>query len=128
MSVYVPYVDVIYYVDTYKGETIPEAQRANLLKRASRDVDSLTYNRIVSEGFENLSEFQQEIVKDSICMHADFLYQYGDYLDSPIAGYGAGSTSVSFKQKVTTGPNGIATSARVLSMLSQTGLIVRLFL
>lgn len=127
MSEYVQHVDEAYYTDTYKGETIPTAQRANLLKRASRDIDSLTYNRIVYKGFENLTEFQQRIVQEAICLHADFLYQFEGYLDMPITGFGAGSTSVSFKSKVTSGPNGIATSTRVLSMLTQTGLSNRLF-
>ena len=33
---------------------------------ASRHIDSLTFNRIVAKGFENLTDFQREIVK-TVC-------------------------------------------------------------
>jgi len=121
-----PYADVTYYKDTYLGTLIPEDQRAKALKDASRDIDSLTYNRITSIGFNNLTEFQKTIIQEVTCLHADFKHQYGDFLDSPITGYGAGSTSVSFKTTGVAGQNGISTSKQVYAMLRQTGLMSRI--
>lgn len=42
--------------------TIPEEQIEKRLKQASRHIDSLTFNRITSRGFDNLTEFQQAII------------------------------------------------------------------
>lgn len=123
-----PYVDSAYYSGTYLGTLIPLSQRAKALKDASRDIDSLTYNRITAIGFNNLTEFQKNIIKEVTCLHADFKSQYGDFLDSPISGYGAGSTSVSLKSTGIAGQNGISTSKQVYAMLKQTGLMTRLII
>jgi len=120
------YADAQYYQDTYLGTLIPDGHRDKALKDASRDIDSLTYNRITSVGFNNLTDFQKSIIKEVTCLHADFKYQYGDYLDSPISGYGAGSTSVSFKSTGGAGQNGVSTSKQVYAILRQTGLMMRL--
>lgn len=40
---------------------IPDEQIERRLKQASRHIDSLTFNRITSRGFDNLTEFQQAI-------------------------------------------------------------------
>jgi hypothetical protein len=52
------------------------------LKAASRQIDTLTFNRIVRFGFDNLTEFQQEIIKECVCKQADFLYENADAIDS----------------------------------------------
>lgn len=123
-----PYADVTYYAETYKGTMIPETEREKYLNIASMDIDSLTYNRIGGAvGFALLSPFQQAIVKESVCLHAEFIYQYGEFLDSPISGYSAGSTSVSLKGSIA-GQNGVSTSRMVYRILKQTGLMTRLFL
>ena len=57
------YVTVEYYKDTYKGN-LDEADAEKALKQASRHIDTLTYNRIVDKGFENLTDFQQGIIKE----------------------------------------------------------------
>lgn len=123
-----PYADATYYKDTYLGTLIPEDHRDKALKDASRDIDSLTYNRITAVGITNLTTFQQNIIKEVTCLHADFKNQYGDFLDSPISGYGAGSTNVSLKPNGIAGQNGISTSKQVYAMLRQTGLMTRLIL
>ena len=122
------YADATYYKDIYLGTLIPDDHRDKALKDASRDIDSLTYNRITSAGFNNLTDFQKNIIKEVTCLHADFIHQYGDFLDSPISGYGAGSTSVSLKASSVAGQNGISTSKQVYAMLRQTGLMTRLIL
>lgn len=61
------YVSEGYYTDRYEGTVIPEDDQKKALIQASRHVDSLTYNRIVGQGFLNLTEFQQEIIKEVVC-------------------------------------------------------------
>ena len=71
---YKSYVNADYYLNRYEGDIIPEEELSKALKKASRHIDSLTYNRIVSQGFLNLTEYQQDIIKEVICEQADFEY------------------------------------------------------
>ncbi|MBP3543285.1 MAG: hypothetical protein J6J86_03555, partial [Lachnospiraceae bacterium] len=64
---YEPYVDSDYYVNEYKGSIIPAEELEKALRQASRHIDSLTYNRIVGQGFSNLTQFQQEVIKEVCC-------------------------------------------------------------
>jgi hypothetical protein len=102
---------------------IPADELARELERASDQVDSLTYNRIVTRGFDNLTAFQQLNVIKSVCQQADFTYQYGDYLAMPLAGYSAGSVSLSFK--AVEGAGGVQTTEGVTNLLRPTGLTNR---
>ncbi len=122
------YVDQSYYKDTYHGVLIPDDVLEQRLKQASQDIDSLTYNRINLSEFDSLSVFQKVTIKEAICVHADFYYQYGSLFDSPISSYSAGGTSVSFREMNVSGQNGVVTSKRAFNLLKQTGLTVRLFI
>jgi hypothetical protein len=116
------YVDAEYYKSTYGGTVIPDPELTRHLDKASDQIDSMTYNRILAVGIESLTAFQQERVKKAVCTHADFIYQYGSYLDMPVTGYSAGSISMSFKS-VEAG--GIKTSEDVTGLLKPTGLMDR---
>lgn len=114
-----PYVDEEYY-NNFSG-TITE-KISSKLEKATDQINSLTYNRIIGLGFDNLTPFQQDKVKKAICIHADFVEQYGDYIDIPLGGFNAGSVSVSFNgQKI----NGVTTTQEVINYLSQTALTCR---
>ncbi len=113
------YVDETYY-SAFSG--LITDGLANKLERASDQIDSLTYNRIVGKGFDNLTEFQKDKIKKAICLHADFIEQYGAYIDMPLSGFSAGSTSVSFNANKI---NGITTTQEVINYLKQTGLTCR---
>lgn len=116
------YVDSTYYKESFGGVILPDEDIQNKLDRASDQIDTLTYNRINARGFNNLTEFQKDKVKKAICIHAEFIEQYGSYIDMPLSGFSAGSVSVSFNaQKV----NGITTTQEVLNYLKQTGLTCR---
>lgn len=116
------YVDKVYYKESFGGVTLPEEHIEKKLERASDQIDTLTYNRINGKGFDNLTEFQKDKIKKAVCIHAEFIEQYGSYIDMPLSGFSAGSVSISFNaQKV----NGITTTQEVLNYLSQTGLTCR---
>jgi len=107
----------------YGAGTIPAEELDKALGRASDQVDSLTYNRIVARGFEALSPFQQLNIRKAVCQQADFAYQYGDYLDAPLSGYSAGSISLTFK--AAEGAGGVRTTDTVMNLLRATGLANR---
>lgn len=116
------YVDSTYYKDIFGGTILPDVSINQSLERASDQINTLTYNRIVGKGFNNLTEFQQDKIKKAVCIHAEFVEQYGDYIDMPLSGFSAGSTSVSFNANKV---NGITTTQEVLNYLKQTGLTCR---
>ncbi len=71
------YVDEKYYSDNFNGKKIPEDEIEKYLKLAQEKIDSITYNRIVAIGFNNLTNFQQEKIRDAICYQAEYIYING---------------------------------------------------
>ena len=69
---YEPYASQEYYQTVYRGGSVPEEVLMQMLRQASRHIDSLTYNRIVGRGFSSLTEFQQEVIREVVCRQADF--------------------------------------------------------
>ena len=116
------YVDSAYYEFVFEGKVLQGDFLDKKLERASEQINTLTYNRIIGIGFKNLTDFQKDKIKKAVCIHAEFIEQYGEYIDAPISGFSAGSTSVSFN---TNKINGITTTQEVLNYLKQTGLTCR---
>lgn len=117
------YVDFEYYKNIFKG-SLDEEVVSRLLEEASDQVDRLTYGRIRRKGFENLTEYQQVLVKKAVCYQAEFLANYGDYLSSPLSGFSIGDVSLSFG-KENQGAGGIIADKKTLDYLAQTGLSTR---
>ena len=124
---YNPYVTTSYYLDSYKGDVIPEDQLEKALRQASRHVDSLTYNRIVGRGFSLLTDFQQEIIREVVCQQADFEYENADEINSILSSYSINGVSASFGSSWNIFMDkGVAMKRDVYTMLCQTGLCCRL--
>ena len=71
------YVDKKYYSDEFKGNKVPINEIEKYLRLAQEKIDSITFNRIVAIGFNNLTKFQQEKIKDAICYQAEYIYING---------------------------------------------------
>lgn len=124
---YAPYVTPEYYTTTYQGSIVPEAELAKALRQASRHIDSLTYNRIVGRGFTSLTDFQQEVIKEVVCLQADFEYENADEINTIISSYSLNGASVQFGSSWNVFTDkGIAMMRDVYAQLSQTGLCCRL--
>ena len=125
--VYVPYADASYYKDTFKGTALTGDDIEKYLKQASRHIDSLTYNRIVGQGFSNLTIFQQEIIKETCCDQAEFEFSNKDIFDMVLSGYSINGVSMNFGDswnvKV---EKGIPIRRDAYEYLAQTGLCCRL--
>ena len=67
-----------------------------LVRRASRIIDTLTYNRIIGKGFENLSPYQQETIKECCCEIVQFYDEYAEVLDTVLKSYGINGVSMQF--------------------------------
>lgn len=117
------YVDYEYYKNIFKGN-LDEDTATKLLEESSDQVDRLTYGRVRKKGFENLTEYQTNLIKKAVCHQADFLANYGEYLSSPLSGFSIGDVSLSFG-KENQGPGGIIADKKTLDYLAQTGLSTR---
>ena len=124
---YEPYVTPGEYRGSYHGTLIPTDKLESCLQVASRHIDSLTYNRIVGRGFLNLTPFQQEIIREVICLQADFEYENADLIDTLLSGYSLNGASVQFGSSWNVyADKGVAMKKDVYALLAQTGLCCRL--
>ena len=93
---HVSYADAGYYFAEYNGNIISEENLEKALKQASRHIDTLTYNRIISRDISELTEFQQDIIKECCCEIADFEYENAEILQSILQSYSINGVSMSF--------------------------------
>lgn len=97
------------------------------LRTASRHVDTLTFNRIVSLGFSNLTEFQQGVVKEVVCRQAAFEVENADVIQSVLSSYSINGVSMQFGSNWNVfAEDGIAMQRETYALLEQTGLCCRL--
>lgn len=120
------YATVEYYKKTYKGN-LDDADAEKALNKASRHIDALTFNRIVGIGFDNLTEYQQGIIKECECMMADWETENADYIDNMLTSYSLNGASMSFTGSSAGAAlvDGIVVSRDIYSHLQKCGLTSR---
>lgn len=120
---YRPYATKQDYKEIIGKYTISEDELERQLRTSSRHIDSLTYNRIVGRGFSNLTEFQQEIVKEVCCTLAEFEYENAEMINSILSSYSINGVSMQINQSwnVFT-EKGVVMKRDTYELLSQTGL------
>lgn len=117
------YADTAYYLSEYKGSTIAEEELENALKKASRHIDTLTYNRIIGKGFSNLTKFQQNIIKEVCCSLADFETENAELINSMLKSYSLNGVSMTFGSSWNVSVEyGVAIRSDLYERLKQTGL------
>lgn len=120
---YKPYLSVEEYFDN--GGLIEEDIEKYLIS-ASRHIDSLTFNRIVAKGFENLTEFQQETVKTVCFDMANFECENEDLINSVLQSYSINGVSMQFGSSWNIAVvDGVAIRRDAYNLLMQTGLCCR---
>lgn len=124
---YEAYVTAEYYREEFKGSAIPEEQQNAALRLASRHIDSLTYNRIVGRGFYNLTAWQQDIIRETVCRQAEFEYENAEEINTILSSYSINGVSMQFGSSwnVFT-EKGIAMKKDVYALLCQSGLCSQL--
>lgn len=109
--------------NTYGYDVISDGKLEERLKQASRHIDSLTFNRIIAKGFDNLTSFQQEIVKECTCELANFEYENEYVIQSVLQNYSINGVSMSFGSSWNVMvQNGVAIMRTTYAKLMQTGL------
>lgn len=120
---YIPYATELYYESGYGGSLIPEDSLRRFLIQASRHIDTLTYNRIVGRGFNNLTEFQKNVIQEVVCRQAEFEYENADEINSVLSSYSINGVSAQFGSSWNVFTDrGIAMKRDDYALLCQTGL------
>lgn len=123
---YTSYVAVEEYKKNYSD--IPDENIEKSLKKASRHIDTLTFNRIQGIGFDNLTEFQKEIIKEVCCELANFEYENEDVITSVLSSYSINGVSMAFGDSWNVKVfKGVAIPTELYETLSQTGLCTLAF-
>lgn len=125
---YEPYATISYYQGKYGGTLIEdEGELRKALLQASRHIDSLTYNRIVSQGLSSLTEFQRDVLREVTCRQADFETENADEINTVLSSYSINGVSAQFGSSWNVYMNkGVAMRRDVYALLTQTGLCCRL--
>lgn len=120
---YTPYATAAEYSAMFPGEPVATE---TALRDASRHIDTLTFNRIVDAGFSNLTAFQQEIIREVVCLQAKFESENEDLITSVLSSYSINGVSMHFEKSWNVAiENGVAIQTGVLARLKQTGLCCR---
>lgn len=117
------YVNYTYYSEEFKGEH-EEDDIMPFIKAACYDVDFICLGRIKTRGFDNLTEHQKEHIRRAVCVQAEYLQDYGEYLSAPYTSYSIGDVSISL-DSISREFNGVSTTSKVINLLSLTGLVSR---
>ncbi len=118
---YQGYVTPPEYKETHKD--IPDDVLEDKLRQASRNIDLLTFNRIVVHGFSNLTDYQAEIVKECVCELADFYHENEDMIQNVLKNYSINGVSMVFGETWNVHvQNGVAIGNATYSKLMSTGL------
>lgn len=116
-----------YYQNSYKGSLIPVEELEKHLRDACRHIDTLTYNKIVGQGFSGLSGFQQDVVREVVCKQADFEYENADEINSLLSSYSLNGASLQFGSSWNIKmEKGVAMKRDLHALLEQTGLCCKL--
>lgn len=94
------------------------------LERASKQINTICFGRIDGYGFDNLTNHQKNLIKEAVCAHAEFCYNYKDFLNAPLSSFSISKTSIDFSDLGET-LNGVKTSIEVIEFLRGTGLTCR---
>lgn len=119
------YADEAFYKNEYLG-THNSENLNRILKTASQHIDTLTFNRIVGMGFDNLTPFQQSVVREVCCQMADFMIENKDLIETTLSSYSINGVSMAFGDNwnVVTS-QGIAMKRSTYELLNQSGLTRR---
>lgn len=121
------YVTKEYYVNTFKGTTIPNDDIDKYLELAKEKIDEVTFNRIVGIGFNNLSSFQQENVQKAVCRQAEFYFENGVNSLSNVSSFSVLDISVNVDNATETEAQKAGMDEFAYMCIKKTGLMGRSF-
>lgn len=121
------YVDKEYYINDFGGSILTE-DIDKYLELSQEKIDSITFNRIVKIGFNNLTEFQKEKISKAICYQAEYIYTngYNNEDNRDISSYSVLDISVTTDSSTKTEAQNMNMSEIAYDYVHKTGLDCRL--
>lgn len=120
------YVDYKFYEDEYQGE-LDEEEFKEKLYEAQEKIDEVTFNRIVKNGFENLTPFQKEKIMRAMCFQIDYISENVSEDSDDVSSYSVLDISVTVNDTVKSIARKLHMSSMAYSLLKKTGLTNRSF-
>ena len=114
---YEPYITV----DSFRSSSIPNTELRKAIVKASRHIDTLTFNRIVGR-FSELTTFQKEIVSEVCKELTEWEYENAEMLSSVLKNYSLGGVSMEFDGSNVEKVNGVYIPTELYGRLRQSGL------
>lgn len=122
------YANYAYYKDTYGGTLLTDENASHFLSLASRQANNLCRGKIEGIGFNKLSLFRQESIKEVVCQQAEFLFENESMLSTYMNSYAINGVSMQFGNSWNLyTENGVAIPKAVYQTLLRTGLCYRGF-
>lgn len=118
------YCDYDYYKNEYGGN-MDEEEAIKALKKASRHIDTLTFNRASDN--PDLTPYQIGVLKEVCCEMADFETSNKDVIDSTLNSYSINGVTVNYAMNGATVKvvSGVAVKSDTYAFLNTTGLTCR---
>ena len=124
-------LDQEYYLMTYQGEPVAEADFPSLLRRAKDAVGALTRFSVTEENFEQLPPIVRTLYKKAICAQIEYLQEIG--VNAAITGetgmangFTVGKVHVGGRSDSrVSGQGGVLIAPAAIAYLEQTGLMSR---
>lgn len=114
------YITIQDYENFWDIDTDEDVFKKNLIL-AKEKIDSVTHNRIVVVGFENLTKFQQEKIKLAMLYQIAFIEENGTE-SSDVSSYSVLDISVNVDKTAETKAKKLNMSSFALDQLQKTGL------
>ncbi len=120
---YSPYITYEEYLEL-GGNTLTAENADKYLIQTSRQIDILTFNRIIQlGGLDKLTTYQQDVVKQCMVNIADFIFENEDILDNILSSYSINGVSMTFNGNWNlTVRDGVAVRTEDFKLLETTGL------
>lgn len=123
-----PYVDIDYYTNTYKGESVDDADFPSLCERAGEIVEEMTMYKVTPVAILVMPECVQDRVKMAVCAQIEYLDANGGAdMDNGVDLQSAGLGKFNFTKA--SGANGRTEQSiyapRAVRILTPTGLLCR---
>ena len=113
------------FYELYPSTDIEAVEFESLEIRAEADIDGLTFNRIRTNGFDALTDFQKGLVRQATAKQVVFINENSELLESPLSAYSISGVSMSFDKSKIVEVGNVTTSRNVYALLMQTGLCYR---
>lgn len=95
MKTYLTYAE---YVELNYNEPMitDETEFNKLNKVVTNNINILTFNRIIKIGFDELSEYKQDVIKDIISSTINFYYENDELINCVLKNYSINGQAMSF--------------------------------